>query len=109
MCTNGPPCPPGRACSATRTVGWPWMACAASPTSTSEEARMNENTRRTFLKAATTIPIIGGAELSDLQKPWDFKDFIYVRNSVEYSSRKTQGAKIPGFVVRLPDEFVTDK
>src|SRR5574337_782765 len=117
MCTNGPPCPPGRACSATRTVGWPWMACAASPTSTSEEARMNENTRRTFLKAATTIPIIGGAvlamhsilryfkptmvggldgltappdtapsppqvaaELSDLQKPWDFKDFIYVRN-----------------------------
>jgi Rieske Fe-S protein len=107
---------------------------------------MNENTRRTFLKAATTIPIIGGAvlamhsilryfkptmaggldsmmappdtapsppqvaaELSDLQTPWAFKDFIYVRNSVEYSSRKTQGAKIPGFVVRLPDEFVKDK
>ncbi|MBS1767761.1 MAG: Rieske 2Fe-2S domain-containing protein [Acidobacteria bacterium] len=107
---------------------------------------MSENTRRTFLKAATTIPIIGGAvlamhsilryfkptmvggldgltappdtapsppqvaaEIADLQTPWSFKDFIYVRNSVEYSSRKTQGAKIPGFVVRLPDEFVTDK
>ncbi len=107
---------------------------------------MNENTRRTFLKAATTIPIIGGAvlamhsilryfkptmaggldsmmappdtapsppqvaaELSELTTPWACKDFIYVRNSVEYSSRKTQGAKIPGFVLRLPDEFVTDK
>ena len=107
---------------------------------------MNENTRRTFLKAATTIPIIGGAvlamhsimryfkptmaggldsmmappdtapsppqvaaELSDLQTPWACKDFIYVRSSVEYSSRKVQGAKIPGFVLRLPDEFVKDK
>ena len=39
------------------------------------------------------------ADLSDLKNPWDFKDFIYVRTSVEYSARKTQGAKIPGFVV----------
>lgn len=107
---------------------------------------MNENTRRTFLKAATTIPIIGGAvlamhsilryfkptmaggidsmmappdtapsppqvaaEISELQTPWACKDFIYVRSSVEYSSRKVQGAKIPGFVLRLPDEFVKDK
>jgi Rieske Fe-S protein len=107
---------------------------------------MNDNTRRTFLKAATTIPIIGGAvlamhailryfkptmvggldgltappdtapsppqvaaEIADLQTPWAVRDFIYVRSSVEYSSRKTQGAKIPGFVVRLPDEFVKDK
>ena len=44
------------------------------------------------------------AELSDLKNPWDFKDFIYVRTSVEYSSQKTQGAKIPGFVVRLPND-----
>jgi len=43
------------------------------------------------------------AALSELTKPWDFKDFIYIRQSVEYSSRKVQGAKIPGFVVRLPD------
>lgn len=43
------------------------------------------------------------ATLNDLTKPWDFKEFIYVRTSVEYSANKTQGAKIPGFVVRLPD------
>ena len=49
------------------------------------------------------------AAVSELAKPWDFKDFIYVRKSVEYSSRKWQGAKIPGFVVRLPDEFVDPK
>jgi Rieske Fe-S protein len=49
------------------------------------------------------------ALVSDLQTPWAWKDFIYVRTSIEYSSRKTQGAKIPGFVVRLPDEFVADK
>lgn len=45
------------------------------------------------------------ADLSELSKPWDVKDFIYVRQSVEYSARKVQGAKIPGFVLRLPDEF----
>ncbi len=45
------------------------------------------------------------ADLSDLQNPWDFREFIYVRTSVEYSSRKTQGAKIPGFVVRLPNDI----
>ena len=45
------------------------------------------------------------AELSELTKPWDAKEFIYVRTSVEYSSNKTQGAKIPGFVVRLPSDL----
>jgi len=45
------------------------------------------------------------ALLSELQEPWDFMDFIYIRNSVEYSSRKIQGAKIPGFVVKLPEAF----
>lgn len=45
------------------------------------------------------------AELSELKNPWDAKEFIYVRTSVEYSSRKTQGAKIPGFVVRLPSDL----
>lgn len=45
------------------------------------------------------------ARLDELQNPWDFKEFIYIRKSVEYSSRKVQGAKIPGFVVRLPDEL----
>lgn len=49
------------------------------------------------------------AELSELTQPWDVKDFIYVRSSVEYSSRKYQGAKIPGFVLRLPDEFADPK
>ena len=49
------------------------------------------------------------AALSELTQPWDFKEFIYIRKSVEYSSRKTQGAKIPGFVVRMPDEFTDPK
>ena len=49
------------------------------------------------------------AAVTELTKPWDVKDFIYVRKSVEYSSRKFQGAKIPGYVVRLPDEFVDPK
>ena len=49
------------------------------------------------------------AALSELTQPWDFKDFIYIRKSVEYSSRKIQGAKIPGFVVRMPDEFTDPK
>jgi Rieske Fe-S protein len=49
------------------------------------------------------------ADLTELTKAWDFKEFIYVRTSVEYSSRKTQGAKIPGFVVRLPEEYIKDK
>lgn len=48
-------------------------------------------------------------EVSELANPWDFVEFIYVRKSVEYSSRKFQGAKIPAFIVRLPDEFITDK
>ena len=54
-------------------------------------------------EAGSSIQIV--ADLSELTKPWDFKDFIYIRKSVEYSSRKIQGAKIPGFVVRIPDEF----
>lgn len=45
------------------------------------------------------------ALVTELSKPWDFKEFIYVRTSVEYSSMKTQGAKIPGFVVRLPESL----
>ncbi len=45
------------------------------------------------------------AEVADLKNPWDYKEFIYVRTSVEYSSRKTQGAKIPGFIVRLPSDL----
>ncbi|HLO69143.1 MAG TPA: ubiquinol-cytochrome c reductase iron-sulfur subunit [Holophaga sp.] len=49
------------------------------------------------------------AALSELTQPWDFKEFIYIRKSVEYSSRKIQGAKIPGFVVRVPDEFADPK
>ena len=58
-------------------------------------------------EAGSSIQIV--AELSELQNPWDFKEFIYIRKSVEYSSRKIQGAKIPGFVVRLPDQFADPK
>ena len=32
------------------------------------------------------------ADLSELTEPWESKEFIYVRKSVEYSSRKYQGA-----------------
>lgn len=48
-------------------------------------------------------------DLSALAKPWDYVEFIYVRRSVEYSSRKVQGAKIPAYIVRLPDDMVADK
>ena len=56
-------------------------------------------------EAGSSVQIV--ADLSELTKPWDCKDFIYIRKSVEYSSRKIQGAKIPGFVVRMPEEFTT--
>ncbi|MBI3130048.1 MAG: Rieske 2Fe-2S domain-containing protein [Acidobacteria bacterium] len=107
---------------------------------------MQETTRRTLLKALTSLPIVGGAvalqhvilryfkptmagglkamaadpdsagsseqeiaDVSELTQPWEFKEFIYIRKSVEYSSRKFQGAKIPAFIVRLPEEYIADK
>lgn len=41
--------------------------------------------------------------LSDFPKPWSFKTFTFGQKSREYSFNQYQSIKIPGFVVRLPE------
>ncbi len=42
--------------------------------------------------------------LSEFPKPWSFKTFTFGQKSREYSFNQYQSIKIPGFVVRLPED-----
>ena len=42
--------------------------------------------------------------LADFPKPWSFQTFTFGQKSVEYSSNHFQGTKIPGYVVRMPQD-----
>lgn len=42
--------------------------------------------------------------LNEFNKPWDFKTFTFGQQSREYSFKQYQSIRIPGFVVRLPDD-----
>ena len=49
------------------------------------------------------------AKLSELEKPWSAKEFIYDLKTVEYTPRGLQISKIPGIVVRLPDDIAASQ
>ncbi len=42
--------------------------------------------------------------LSDFPSPWSFQPFTFSQRSKEYTFRHFQASKIPGFVVRLPED-----
>jgi Rieske Fe-S protein len=42
--------------------------------------------------------------LSDFPAPWSFQPFTFSQRSKEYTFRHFQASKIPGFVVRLPED-----
>lgn len=42
--------------------------------------------------------------LSEFKKAWDFKTFTFGQRSREYSFKQYQSIRIPGFVVRLPED-----
>lgn len=42
--------------------------------------------------------------LGNFQKPWDFQTFTFGQRSKEYSFKQYQSIRIPGFVVRLPQD-----
>ena len=46
------------------------------------------------------------AKISDLPTDWSSVDFIYEQVNVEYTSRGVQTNKIPGTVIRLPQQYV---
>lgn len=43
------------------------------------------------------------ASLTEFAKPYDFKEFVFRQETVEYTSRGKQATDIPGFVVRIPN------
>jgi Rieske Fe-S protein len=43
-------------------------------------------------------------ELSQFPVPWSFQPFTFNQSSKEYTFRHFQASKIPGFVVRLPED-----
>lgn len=47
------------------------------------------------------------ASLTELAKPWDFKEFVFRQETVEYTARGKQAADIPGFIVRIPNGQVS--
>ncbi|MEM0951639.1 MAG: ubiquinol-cytochrome c reductase iron-sulfur subunit [Cyanobacteria bacterium P01_H01_bin.74] len=42
--------------------------------------------------------------LSDFPRPWSFKPFTFSQSSKEYTFKHFQASKIPGFLVRLPED-----
>jgi Rieske Fe-S protein len=42
--------------------------------------------------------------LADFPKPWSSQTFTFGQKSMEYSANHFQGTKIPGYVVRLPED-----
>ena len=42
--------------------------------------------------------------LSDFPSPWSYQPFTFSQRSKEYTFRHFQASKIPGFVVRLPED-----
>ena len=53
------------------------------------------------LAASKPLPV---AKLSELSEPWSSKEFLFNLQTVEYTPRGKQVSKIPGIVVRLPDD-----
>ena len=43
-------------------------------------------------------------DLAQFPKPWSFQPFTFSQRSKEYTFRHFQASKIPGFVVRLPED-----
>jgi Rieske Fe-S protein len=98
--------------------------------------------RRGFLRAAATLPLVGGlvafaspllrflkpnvepfdvlqptrhdppagepvvaATLAELQKPWDFKYFVYTQKYPQYTPEGFLSASVPGVAIRLPTKI----
>lgn len=46
------------------------------------------------------------ASLSEFPKDYDFKEFIFTQQTVEYSARGRQSTNVPGYIVRIPNDRV---
>lgn len=54
--------------------------------------------------AATGEPVVA-ASLSELQKPWDFKYFVFTQKYPQYTPDGYKTTAVPGVVIRLPQKI----